>query len=141
MIRKIPARPDGPTPGLGAAIALGFVPVPGLNSAYLRDVPGFIVSLVGSVALGAVSVYALGANVRWKQPFAASAILVPYAIGVTFNQVSGAVGWNRLYGKKAQAAARLQIYPEGASISPVLTVEEGTPATPTGAAFSLTGRF
>ncbi len=141
VVRKLPEPSSGPMPNLGTAVALGFVPVPGLNSAYLRDLPGFIISLVGTVALGAVAVYGLGANIRWERPFAVSTVLVPYAIGVTFNQVSGIVGWNRLYGKRAQAAAALRIYPEGASVSPVLTLEPGAPATATGAAFSLRGRF
>ncbi len=141
VVRKMPEPSSGPMPQLGTAVALGFVPVPGINSAYLRDLPGFIVSLVGTVALGAVAVYGLGANIRWERPFAASTVLVPYAIGVTFNQVSGLVGWNRLYGKRAQAAAAVRIYPDGASVGPVLTVEPGAPATATGAAFSLRGRF
>jgi hypothetical protein len=141
VVRRPPEPSDGPVPNLGTAVALGFVPVPGLNSAYLRDLPGFIISLVGTVALGAVAVYGLGANIRWERPFAASTVLVPYAIGVTFNQVAGIVGWNRLYGKRAQAAAALRLYPDGASVGPVLTMEPGAPATATGAAFSLRGRF
>ena len=139
VTRTAPARAAG-APRLGTAVALGFVPVPGLNSAYLRDMPGFIISLVGSVALGAVAVYTLGSTVRWERPFVASSILVPYAIGVTFNQVSGLVGWNRLYGKKARAA-RLRWIPQGASVAPVLTAGDGERARATGAAFSLVGRF
>lgn len=137
VTRTRPTRPAG-APSLGTAVALGFAPVPGLNSAYLRDMPGFIVSLVGSVALGALSVYTLGATVRWKQPFVASSILVPYAIGVTFNQVSGLVGWNRLYGKRAQAAG---FRPNGAALVPLWTVQDGRKARTTGAAFSLTGSW
>ena len=90
----------------GVSIALGFAPVPGLNSAYLGDPPGFIVSLTGTFALGALSVYTLGSTIRWKDPFIASTILVPYAINVLFNEISGAVGWNRLYGARTTVARR-----------------------------------
>ncbi len=119
----------------GASVALGFAPIPGLSSAYIGDAPGFVVSLVGTVGLGAASVYALGSTVRWKDPFVASSILVPYAINVIFNQVAGQVGWQRLYGNASVTKARV---PVAAGFAPLFA--DGKRA-PTGAALTVGGRF
>jgi len=118
----------------GTLIALGFVPVPGLTSAYLGDVPGFLVSLTGTVTLSALSVYTLGSTVRWRNPLVASSVLVPYAINVLFNEISGLVGWKRLYGNASIAQARRPV----AGIAPVFA-QDGK--APTGATFTVGGRF
>jgi len=104
----------------GAAVALGFAPVPGLSSAYIGDVPGFVASMSTTVALSAVSIYTLGSTVRFKDPYLAASALVPYAINVIVNQIAGAIGWSRLYGT-ASVARR-----PAAGIAPVLA-HDGTP--------------
>lgn len=101
----------------GAAVALGFAPVPGLSSAYIGDVPGFVASMSGTIALSALSLYTLGSTVRWKDPYLATSVLVPYAINVIVNQVAGAIGWRRLYGT-ARVARR-----PAAGIAPVLAAD------------------
>lgn len=99
-----PAPSDRVRPGppnRGVSVALGFAPVPGLSSAYLRDGPGFLVSLLGTVGASWGSIYGVGTAARSPEAFWAPNILIPYAINVVFNQITSAVGWQRLYGAKA----------------------------------------
>ena len=81
-----------------------------------------------------MTVYALGSEVRYKQPLVASSILLPYAINVAFNQVATLVGWRRLYGT-ASVARR-----PSATVAPVLSWDGRAPRA-TGAALTLGGRF
>lgn len=118
----------------GALVVMGFAPIPGLTSAYLGDTPGFVVSLTGTVALSALSVYALGSTIRWRDPFIATSVLVPYAITVLFNEIAGLVGWNRLYGNASIAQARRPV----AGIAPVFA-QQGK--APTGATLTFGARF
>ena len=100
--------PRGAVPNRGVSVALGFAPVPGLSSAYLRDGPGFLVSLLGTVGASWGSIYGVGTTARSAEAFWAPNILIPYAISVAFNQLSAAIGWQRLYGgKSARASLRL----------------------------------
>jgi len=117
----------------GAAFALGFAPIPGISSAYVGDPAGVVVSLVGTLSLGALSVYTLGSTVRWKDPFIASSVLVPYALNVLFNQITGQVGWNRLYGNVSVTSKR-----PVAGIAPLFAADE---RGPTGATLTVAGRF
>lgn len=129
-----PKRPLVQSRSRGTAIALGFAPVPGLPSAYLGDGPGFVASLAGTFATSALTVYALGSEVQYKQPLVASSILLPYVINVAFNQVATLVGWRRLYGT-ASVARR-----PSATVAPVLSWDGQAPRA-TGAALTLGGRF
>jgi hypothetical protein len=92
-----------PAPSRAVSIALGFAPVPGLASAYLRDGPGFVVSLVGTVGASWGTIYGVGTVARTADAFWAPNILVPYAINVVFNQVATAIGWRRLYAGRTAA--------------------------------------
>lgn len=99
-----PSSPPG-TPNRAVSIGLGFAPVPGLSSAYLRDGPGFLVSLLGTVGASWGTIYGVGTAARTAPSFWVPNILIPYAINVAFNQVSGAVSWKRLHADKAGARA------------------------------------
>ena len=99
----VTTTPRAPTsrsaPSRATSIGLGFLPVPGLASAYILDVPGFVVSLVGTVGASWASIYGIGWGASTPEAFWAPSILVPYAINVIFNQVATAVGWKRLHAR------------------------------------------
>jgi hypothetical protein len=124
---KKPRPTAGGTPNRGVSVALGFAPVPGLSSAYLKDGPGFLVSLVGTVGASWGTIYGVGTVARSEDAFWAPNILLPYAINVVFNQITSAVGWRRLYAGQ-KTAIRL----------PTPTV---VPHPDGGAVLTLAGRF
>jgi hypothetical protein len=77
------------------AIALGFVPFPGLGSAHLRDPSGFALSLLFDVGAGAGLVYLFGATSPTALGFHLPAILSSYGVGVLINQIAAAVSFRR----------------------------------------------
>ncbi len=77
------------------AIALGFVPFPGLGSAYLKDPSGFALCLLFDVGAGAGLVYLFGATSPTALGFYLPAILSSYGVGVLINQIAAAVSFRR----------------------------------------------
>jgi hypothetical protein len=104
------------------AVALGFVPVPGLASAYLRDLPGFAVSLVGTFGSSWAAVYAIGASARSAEAFWIPSILVPLVLNAAVNEICVAVGWKRLYAPGGRRAALRLPMP---AVSPLVSPKAG----------------
>ncbi len=77
------------------AIALGFVPFPGLGSAHLRDPSGFVISMALDVGAGAGLVYLFGDLSPTALGFYLPAILTTYGVGVLVNQIAAAVSFRR----------------------------------------------
>lgn len=101
------------------AIALGFVPFPGLGSAHLRDPSGFVISMALDVGAGAGLVYLFGDLSPTAIGFYLPAILSTYGVGVLVNQIAAAVSFHRYrarHGADASGAARTH----GPSLRPVV---------------------
>ncbi|MCP4870824.1 MAG: hypothetical protein GY898_19140 [Proteobacteria bacterium] len=126
-------------PRRARSIGLGMLPVPGISSASLGDVPGFVIGLVGTIGLSWAAVYVTGRTARTADAFWAPTILLPYAINVAFNQITGAVSWKRVGGQPAASVSIRYRRPRvGATVAPVLNGER--PA-PTGASVLVVGTF
>ena len=146
------AGPEGPKVGAaapprgprampdGKAIALGFVPIPGLGSALAKDKLGFSISLAGTLATSWASVYLVGRTARTEAAFWVPAVMVPYAINVVFNQVALLVRTQRARsstaGRPTTAAPRVQ---PGAA--PLISSDDKGRTTAAGASLWLRGEF
>jgi len=120
--------------------ALSFLPVPGLAAALERDRGGFVLSLVGTIALSWVTVYAAGRVAHSPDAFWGPSVLGSYAICVGFNQISLAL----LRGRRAKIARSGNIKPQpraAAGFAPLLSAKRDQPAEPSGASLVLSGSF
>ncbi len=124
--------PDDPKAGTtfdprrGRAVALGFLPVPGLASASIRDVPGFVVSLLGTVGLSWAAISVAGFTARTEQSFWTPTLIIPYGLNVLFNEISVAIGWKRLYGNTSTPKVARRRGPTlSATIAPLLSEHRG----------------
>jgi len=142
------ATTTGPSPSTGRvmdprrarSIGLGLLPVPGLSSASLGDVPGFLIGLVSTVGLSWAAVYITGRTARTSDAFWAPTVLIPYGINVIVNQITGAVSWKRVGGQPTGAAVVRAPSPRvGATVAPILASDG--PLTPTGASVVVVGTF
>ncbi len=87
------------------SIGLGFLPLPGLGSAHLKDPGGVVLNTLFASASGFGLVYLFGAVSPTAVGFYLPAILTTYAAGVLINQASSSTSYRRL---KASVAQRRQ---------------------------------
>jgi hypothetical protein len=123
----------------GQAVALGFLPIPGLSMAVHGDKAGFAVSLAGTLATSWAAIYLIGRTARTEAAFWTPTVLVPYAINIAFNQISLLVHNRRARsarGKEFGQAPRVT-----PSAAPLLSVDAHGRAVGGGAGFWLQGQF
>ena len=87
------------------SIGLGFLPLPGLGSAHLKDPGGVVLNTIFAGASGFGLVYLFGAVSPSAVGFYLPAILTTYAAGVLINQASSSASYRRL---KVSVAHRRQ---------------------------------
>lgn len=116
---------------------LGLLPVPGLGSAVLGDVPGFLIGMASTVAVSWVAIYTVGKLARTPDAFWAPSLLIPYGVNLVVNQVTTAVSWRRLHAQPAAAASSRSRRPAFvAGMAPVLG-----PGGRAGGVFLVSGGF
>jgi hypothetical protein len=124
----------------GQAVAMAFLPVPGLASALGGDRRGFVFSLIGTVALSWVTVYTMGRFAHSPESFWLPSVLGSYAICVGLGQLSLAIA--RGPGKRPRIRRKgVTATIPRATIAPLLSRTNSSRGKPSGASLLLSGSF